>query len=98
MTVFQFGQRENMTQQKYVTPEELYQMFHDETIEMISFEMVGEGDAAQMLLNYRMEEEFVQPLENVNVIIACFVTAHARLRLYSYLETLQSRVLYFDTG
>ena len=33
----------------------------------------------------------------VNIFVAAFTTCHARLKLYSYLEQLQQRVLYFDT-
>ena len=32
-----------------------------------------------------------------NIFIAIFTTAHARLKLYSALERLQERVLYYDT-
>ena len=32
-----------------------------------------------------------------NVFIAIFTMAHARLKLYEVLETLQERVLYYDT-
>ena len=32
-----------------------------------------------------------------NVIIAAYTTAQARLKLYSYLERLDRRVLYYDT-
>ena len=32
-----------------------------------------------------------------NLFIAIFTTAHTRLKLYSALETLQQRVLYYDT-
>ena len=34
---------------------------------------------------------------NVNIFIACFTTSYARLKLYDALDTLQERVLYFDT-
>ena len=33
----------------------------------------------------------------VNIFVAAYTTCHARLKLYSYLEQLQQRVLYFDT-
>ena len=33
----------------------------------------------------------------VNIFVAAFTTCHARLKLYSYLEQLQQRVLNFDT-
>ena len=34
----------------------------------------------------------------VNIFVAAFTTCHARLKLYSYLEQLQQRVLNFDTN
>ena len=42
-------------------------------------------------------EEEVEQNEETNIFIAIFTTAHARLKLYSALETLQERVLYYDT-
>jgi hypothetical protein len=95
-----FGQRENMVQQKYVTPKQFFEMYHDEQITLLGWEMVSaaeEDQSATMLLRYKMCEEFAQPLKSTNVVIAAFVTAYARLRLYEVLETLQDRVLYFDT-
>jgi len=95
-----FGQRENMMQQKYVTPEEFFQLFHDKTVQLQNWEMVSAGEndqSATMLIRYKQAEGFIQPLANTNVIIAAYVTAHARLRLYKLLEELQDRVLYFDT-
>jgi DICT domain-containing protein len=49
-------------------------------------------------VTYAMEDDFVDVLPNTNVVIAAFVTAQARLKLYTYLEKLQERVLYMDTG
>lgn len=34
---------------------------------------------------------------NVNVVIAAYTTAHARLHLYAYLDKLKEKVLYYDT-
>ena len=42
-------------------------------------------------------EEYVEESANSNPIIASFVTAHARLKLYTYLEGLQERAFYKDT-
>ena len=95
-----FGQRENMDQQKYVTPQEFFKLFHNETVTLKGWQMVASGDddaSATMLVRYKMTEDFAQPLANTNVVIAAYVTAHARLRLYKFLEILQDRVLYFDT-
>ena len=42
-------------------------------------------------------DEEVERSLKTNLFIAIFTTAHARLKLYSALETLQQRVLYYDT-
>ena len=44
-----------------------------------------------------MEEEEVQQNLKTNIFKAIFTNAHARLKLYSALETLQERVFYYDT-
>jgi len=36
-------------------------------------------------------------MANTNPVIAAYTTAHARLKLYSYIEKLNDRVMYFDT-
>lgn len=46
---------------------------------------------------YTQGDGFVSTSDKTNVVIAAFTTAHARLKLYSFLERLQQRVLYFDT-
>ena len=46
---------------------------------------------------YTHGEGFISGSDKANVVIAAFTTAHARLKLYSVLERLQTRVLYFDT-
>jgi len=50
-----------------------------------------------ILLDYLKDEDFIESCPNVNVVIAAAVTSQARLKLYSYLEKLQERVLYYDT-
>ncbi|MCP3664594.1 MAG: hypothetical protein GY696_19240, partial [Gammaproteobacteria bacterium] len=75
-------------------------MYHDKAIDLIGWEMVGnreDDQSATMLLRYRMLDGFQKPSNKTNVVLAAYVTAHARLRLYTFLEKLQDRVLYFDT-
>lgn len=51
------------------------------------------------LVKYKAAEpQFEDFMNNVNVVLATFTTAHARLKLFSYMEGLGSRVLYTDTG
>ena len=42
-------------------------------------------------------DEEIEGGNKVIMYIAAFTTAWVRLELYSYLETLQEQVLYFDT-
>ena len=49
-------------------------------------------------VQFRMVGElFVKSNNKVNVTIASFTTAYARLKLYDLLDLLQDRVLYYDT-
>ena len=48
------------------------------------------------IVTTQAKEEAEKSLKT-NVFIAIFMTAHARLKLYEALETLQERVLYYDT-
>ena len=50
-----------------------------------------------LLVNWEDTEFNVEPHACSNVIVAAFVTAQARLKLYEPLEKLNERVLYFDT-
>ncbi|CAC5423715.1 unnamed protein product [Mytilus coruscus] len=50
-----------------------------------------------VLTEYKEKEEYSKPNPSVNVYIALFTTAHARLKLYELLDILQERVLYMDT-
>ncbi len=57
--MFQFGQRENMVQQKYVAPKEFFQLYNDESVTLLSWDMVAQNDddqSATMLLWYKMDQ------------------------------------------
>jgi hypothetical protein len=76
-------------------PEPFLKTVFDKTNVIKSIRFHGESLA---LVTYEKENDFVEVLSNTSVVIAAYVTAQARLKLYSYLEKLQERVLYFDTG
>ena len=48
-------------------------------------------------VHYKEKDEFAEQNDKVNVVIAAFTTAYARLKLYDLLDLLQERVLYYDT-
>ena len=46
---------------------------------------------------YTQHKDDVTPSTKTNIFIAAFTTCWARLKLYSYLDILGERVLYYDT-
>ena len=95
ITWCKFGQRDNTPQVELVEDPERYfqlltcqstqvkndQFFNDECVEVY----------------YRQGDGFLSTSDKTNVVIAAITTAHVLLKLYSVLERLQTRVLYFDT-
>jgi hypothetical protein len=89
------AQRPCLPKTEYLTePSQYFEMIHDKTKYMKHVDVVRED---LILVNYEEDLNFVQGDEFGNVIIAAYVTAHARLKLYEALELLGDRVLYFDT-
>ena len=58
---------------------------------------IDNGKKPILNVSYKLDQEFDDGNDTINVAIASFVTCHARLHLYSELNRLQDRVLYFDT-
>ncbi|KAG5891209.1 hypothetical protein JTB14_036126 [Gonioctena quinquepunctata] len=90
-----FGQRENQPKTSIVNQSaEFFRMMSNPTIYVNTVLPVNEDT---LIVNWEYREEACDSLPTVNVVIAAFVTAQARLKLYSYLEQLEKRVLYYDT-
>ena len=90
-----FGQRNNMSQTKYVTDvSEFYEILLDDKLDNKNFQFIND-DMVQMTYNFK--DQFVDNSNNTNIYIASFTTSHARLMLYDKLDYLKEKVLYFDT-
>ncbi|XP_049823876.1 uncharacterized protein LOC126265674 [Aethina tumida] len=90
-----FGQRENQPQATIVNdPQECFDLLAHPSKNVNSITPVNEQT---VVINWEYADEAVESLPTVNVVIAAFVTAQARLKLYEYLEMLDTRVLYYDT-
>ncbi|XP_023312242.1 uncharacterized protein LOC108915368 [Anoplophora glabripennis] len=89
------GQRENQPKTSIVrNPAEFFGMLTNPSIYVNSALPINEDT---LIVNWEHKEEAYDPLTTVNVVIAAYVTTQARLKLYSYLEQLGDRVLYYDT-
>ena len=90
-----FGQRENLPQvQQCTNPDQLYKLLDDDTLEVQNIRFCTD-DVLEVVYAYK--DDFILPNNRTNVFIAAFTTCWARLKLYSYLQKLGDRVLYYDT-
>lgn len=90
-----FGQRDNFSQTEYLSdPSEYFQLMNDASENVKDVQIVNDN---MVMIEKVKKEQHVQPCAITNVVIAAFVTAQARLKLYSVLEPLGDRVCYFDT-
>ena len=74
---------------------EFWDLIDDQATVVMAIRFVGEE---RVEVKYHDEDRFVEDPKTTNVIIAAWVTAQARLKLYTYLEELGDRVFYMDTG
>ena len=84
-----------MTKTKEVTePKDLYAYLDSDQYEVRDAQMINDETVE---IQYVEKEGFVEENDKVNIVIAAFTTAYARLKLYDLLDLLQERVLYYDT-
>ena len=90
-----FGQRNNLTKTEYFAePESFFGIISNPTLEVKNVDFPHEFLAQ---VQYVHADDYLEVLPNTNVVIAAFTTCHARLKLYSYMEKLQTKTLYTDT-
>ena len=92
-----FGQRPNMRQTEFFHESQantFFQLFSDPLKKPIDFHILS-NDTIQVEWQYKDDCE---PEDNkTNIYLATFTTCWAKLKLYSVLEQLGRRVLYYDT-
>ena len=72
-------------------PRRFFELLYGDAFEVCNARMVSEN---MIEVQYRNIGEFAEQNNKVNVVIAAFTTAYARLKLYDLLDLLQERVLY----
>ena len=75
-------------------PKKFFDLLYFSEFEVCDARMVNDD---MIEVQYRNTAEFTEQNNKVNVVIAAFTTAYARLKLYDLLDLLQERVLYYDT-
>ena len=75
-------------------PKQFYELLYSSAFEVCDARLVNDDTVE---VQYRNTKEFAEQNNKVNVVIAAFTTAYARLKLYDLLDLLQERVLYYDT-
>ena len=90
-----FGQRGNKQQVDLVEDPIVY--FDKLTSDQEEVTAVNYVSDQIVEMRWKYKDDFVESNPRINVIIAAYTTAQARLKLYSYLEGLGPRALYADT-
>ena len=75
-------------------PKEFFDLLYSSEFEVSDARLVN-GETVEV--HYSNVGEFAEQNNKVNIVIAAFTTAYARLKLYDLLDLLQERVLYYDT-
>ena len=75
-------------------PKEFLHFLSSEEFEVSDARLVNDETVE---VHYKNTDEFAEQNNKVNIVIAAFTTAYARLKLYDLLDLLQERVLYYDT-
>ena len=75
-------------------PQRLVEMLTNSEVEVIAYLPVNDYT---LYVFWRYNEEAAETLPVMNIVVATYTTAQARLKLYSYLEHLGERALYYDT-
>ena len=75
-------------------PSRFFDLLYSDEFEVCDARIVNEN---MIEVQYKNTDEFTTQNDKVNVVIAAFTTAYARLKLYGLLDLLQERVLYYDT-
>ena len=90
-----FAQRSNLTKTELVTdPGRFFELLFSEETEVAEARLVNDEMTE---VYFKNAEEFEEPGDKVNIVIAAYTTAYARLKLYDLLDQLQEQVLYYDT-
>ncbi|XP_069107303.1 uncharacterized protein [Argopecten irradians] len=90
-----YGMRLNLPQTEVITDQaDFHFLLSDETKHIKDFHCVSDD---YIVMEWLYKDPFVPEGHNTNIFVACFTTAHARLRLYNEMDKLSDRVLYSDT-
>jgi G:T-mismatch repair DNA endonuclease (very short patch repair protein) len=90
-----FGQRTNLPNTEIIkSPQRFAELLSSAEHEIIGILPINDN---VIYVSWQLKDEAIIPSPITNVVIAAYTTAHARLKLYEYLERLDRRVLYYDT-
>ena len=90
-----FGQRSGMSERKfYCDPEQYFATLMDDSLEIQQIRIMSEK---AVMVRYKQKDDYVESQGNTNVVVACFVTSYARLRLLKFMQQIDRQLLYTDT-
>jgi hypothetical protein len=89
------GMRQNKTKYQIINnAREWYDLIHNDEFEIKSIDITNENI---LQVFYKIKKDQNEGSNEISVPLACFVTCHARLKLFRELVKIDRRVLYYDT-
>ena len=86
-----FAQHPDRCSKEFVTePRKFFELISDDTYDVSDVQIINDDC---VYLTYKKSKEFQTPALNTNIIIASYITTHARLELSIYLERLEDCIL-----
>ena len=90
-----FGERQNKPETHSInSPAQLFAILDDNTYQLSNVRICSD-DVVEVVTT--RDDVAYQPSFKINVFLAAFTTAQARIKLYKSLDKLKERVLYMDT-
>ena len=89
-----FGQNHKLKVTYVSNPAEYVEMMTNNTIDVTDLMYTNKE---HVVIRGRAKVEFLDSPPNTNIVLMAYTMDQARLKLYTLLERLQERVLYFDT-
>ena len=75
-------------------PQVFFDYLTSDEINVLDANLVSENISE---IRYQHTDNFIENDPKTNVVIAAFMTAYARLKVYDVLDTVQERALHCDT-
>ena len=92
-----FAQRDGLSKHEYLKDVKRYLALMSSSAVVVQNLKVVNEVKPMLMIQYKPAEGHEKASPHTNVVLAAFVTAQARLKLYGYMDKVKDRLMYSDT-